>query len=93
MAGLLGLILLCPCKVPVQAAIESRVAISSQADTDPLNVADSAIDKEKPVAKEPLTVGVPTDRCPIFYLDEKSGQMIGIGVDLMRTAAENAGYV
>ena len=39
-----------------------------------------------------LTVGVPTDRCPIFYLDEKTDEVIGIGADLMRAAAENAGY-
>ena len=40
-----------------------------------------------------LTVGVPTDRCPVFYQDKDTGDIIGIGVDLMRTAAENAGYV
>ena len=41
---------------------------------------------------EPLTVGVPTDRCPLFYLDAETGEIVGIGVDLMRTAAEEAGY-
>ena len=39
-----------------------------------------------------LTVGVPVDRCPVFYLDAGTGEITGIGVDLMRTAAENAGY-
>ena len=41
---------------------------------------------------EKLTVGVPKDRCPIFYQDKSSGEIIGIGIDLMRVAAENAGY-
>ena len=41
---------------------------------------------------EPLTVGVPADRCPIFYPDPDSGEPIGIGVDLMRFAAGEAGY-
>ena len=39
-----------------------------------------------------LTVGVPVDRCPIFYLDKEKDEIIGIGVDLMRLAAEEAGY-
>ena len=42
--------------------------------------------------KDALTVGVPTDRCPVFYQDENTGDVVGIGVDLMRTAAEQAGY-
>ncbi|MBR1560736.1 MAG: transporter substrate-binding domain-containing protein, partial [Clostridia bacterium] len=41
---------------------------------------------------ETLTVGVPTDRCPIFYRDARTGDITGIGVDLMRAAAEAAGY-
>ena len=41
---------------------------------------------------ENLTVGVPKDRCPIFYEDRDSGEITGIGIDLMRIAAENAGY-
>lgn len=41
---------------------------------------------------EILKVGVPTDRCPIFYRDAETGDITGIGVDLMRAAAENAGY-
>ena len=41
---------------------------------------------------EVLTVGIPVDRCPVFYLDADSGEVVGIGVDLMRAAAENAGY-
>ena len=43
-------------------------------------------------AAETLTVGVPTDRCPIFYRDARTGDVTGIGVDLMRAAAEAAGY-
>ena len=37
---------------------------------------------------ETLTVGVPTDRCPIFYHDADNYEIVGIGVDLMRIAAE-----
>ncbi len=43
-------------------------------------------------AGDTLMVGVPTDRCPVFYVDEDSGKITGIGVDLMRTAAEASGY-
>ncbi|MBQ6960682.1 MAG: EAL domain-containing protein [Clostridia bacterium] len=39
-----------------------------------------------------LTVGVPVDRCPVFYLDAETNEIVGIGVDLMRAAAEKAGY-
>lgn len=39
-----------------------------------------------------LTVGVPIDRCPVFYLDSRTGEVAGIGVDLMRVAAREAGY-
>ena len=39
-----------------------------------------------------IVVGVPQDRCPIFYEDESNHEIIGIGIDLMRIAAENAGY-
>lgn len=39
-----------------------------------------------------LTVGVLTDRCPIFYCEHGSNEIVGIGVDLMRFCAENAGY-
>ena len=39
-----------------------------------------------------LTVGVPADRCPVFYQDSDTGEIVGIGVDLMRAVAENAGY-
>ena len=39
-----------------------------------------------------LTVGVPADRCPVFYRDAETGELVGIGVDLMRAAAEEAGY-
>lgn len=39
-----------------------------------------------------LTVGVPTDRCPMFYEDAQTGEVTGIGADLMRAAAEETGY-
>jgi diguanylate cyclase (GGDEF)-like protein len=39
-----------------------------------------------------LTVGVPTDRTPVFYLDPDTKEVAGIGADLMRAAAENAGF-
>ncbi|MBR5341977.1 MAG: EAL domain-containing protein [Erysipelotrichaceae bacterium] len=39
-----------------------------------------------------LTVGVPIDRCPVFYLDESTNEVAGIGVDLMKEAAKEAGY-
>ena len=39
-----------------------------------------------------LIVGVPTDRCPMFYKDEVTGEITGIGVDLMTSAAREAGY-
>ncbi|MBP3242146.1 MAG: EAL domain-containing protein [Oribacterium sp.] len=42
-------------------------------------------------SEEQLVVGVPTDRCPMFYRDD-SGEIVGIGVDLMEAAAEEAGY-
>ncbi len=40
-----------------------------------------------------LVVGIPEDRCPLFYIDKDTGETVGIGVDLMRAAAEEAGYV
>ena len=42
--------------------------------------------------KNHLTVGVPTDRCPVFYLDRETNEIVGIGADLMRMAAKEAGY-
>ena len=39
-----------------------------------------------------LTVGVPADRCPIFYKDTDTDEITGIGIDLIRSAAEEAGY-
>ena len=41
---------------------------------------------------ETLTVGVPVDRCPVFYKDAATEEIVGIGTDLMRIAAEKAGY-
>lgn len=43
-------------------------------------------------SEEAITVGVPVDRCPVFYKDADSDEIMGIGVDLMRTAAEEAGF-
>ena len=39
-----------------------------------------------------LKVGVPIDRCPVFYIDSDTNEITGIGVDLMKLAASNAGY-
>ncbi len=39
-----------------------------------------------------LVVGVPTDRCPIFYIDDATGDISGIGVDLMRAVGDEVGY-
>ncbi|MBO4396312.1 MAG: EAL domain-containing protein [Eubacterium sp.] len=39
-----------------------------------------------------LIVGIPADRCPTFYTDGETGKTVGIGVDLFRMAAENAGF-
>ena len=39
-----------------------------------------------------LTVGVPANRCPMFYQDTGTGEVVGIGVDLMRAVADEAGY-
>lgn len=39
-----------------------------------------------------FTIGVPIDRCPMFYIDSDSGEIIGIGVDLMKSAAKEAGF-
>lgn len=54
--------------------------------------AGSACAAEAAPGGETLTVGVPVDRCPMFYLDADTGEITGIGVDLMRVAAEQAGY-
>lgn len=39
-----------------------------------------------------LRIGVPADRCPVFYIDSNTNDVVGIGVDLMRYAAQKAGY-
>ncbi len=51
-------------------------------------VADASSDKTQ---SNILTVGVPIDRCPVFY-KEQNGKITGIGADLMTIAANNAGY-
>ncbi|SHI33967.1 EAL domain-containing protein [Pseudobutyrivibrio xylanivorans] len=47
---------------------------------------EAASDRDK------LVVGVPTNRCPIFYIDESTQETVGIGVDLIREVADKAGY-
>lgn len=42
-------------------------------------------------ANETLVVGIPSDPCPVFYVDE-TGKEAGIGVDLVKLAGKNAGY-
>lgn len=39
-----------------------------------------------------LTVGVPVDRCPVFYCDTDTNEIVGIGTELMRIAAKEAGF-
>lgn len=41
-------------------------------------------------SKDSLVVGVPVNRCPLFYLDADTNQITGIGVDLMRFAAQGS---
>ena len=41
---------------------------------------------------ETITVGVPTNRCPMIYEKPGSGEITGIGADILRVAAEDAGY-
>ena len=43
-------------------------------------------------AADPLVVGVPADRPPMFYRDDQTGEIDGIGVDLIRTVGESSGY-
>ena len=51
-----------------------------------------AVEVKATCGGETLTVGVPADRCPVFYRDADTGEIVGIGVDLMRAAAKEAGY-
>ena len=39
-----------------------------------------------------IVIGVPVDRCPMFYEDSETGTVTGIGTDLMSAAAEEAGF-
>ncbi len=39
-----------------------------------------------------IVIGVPTDRPPMIYIDAKSGSVTGIGAELLKAAAEDAGY-
>ena len=43
------------------------------------------------VSNNVLTVGVDANRCPITYVDPDTGEIVGIGADVLRSAAENAG--
>ncbi|WP_051204957.1 ATP-binding protein [Butyrivibrio sp. VCD2006] len=40
---------------------------------------------------ETVIIGVPVDRCPVFYEDDKTGEIVGIGVELMKIAADEVG--
>lgn len=51
----------------------------------------SASQSEAGKAGTPLTVGVPVDRCPVFYLDD-DGEVTGIGADLIVAVGQEAGY-
>jgi signal transduction histidine kinase len=42
--------------------------------------------------KDRLIVGVPVDRCPIFYENPDTGAIEGIGVDLIKLIGAKAGY-
>jgi signal transduction histidine kinase/AmiR/NasT family two-component response regulator/ABC-type amino acid transport substrate-binding protein len=72
--------------------------VSASKNTESKNPADSESgilsndDGSDMVPGEKLVVGVPGNRCPMFYKDEKTGKIVGIGTDLMRKAAINAGY-
>ncbi|SFN64129.1 EAL domain, c-di-GMP-specific phosphodiesterase class I (or its enzymatically inactive variant) [Pseudobutyrivibrio sp. UC1225] len=50
------------------------------------------VSSEAASSKDTLIVGVPTDRCPMFYIDNVSEETVGIGVDLIREVAKEAGY-
>ncbi len=52
----------------------------------------SVLSHAEEASGEALTVGVPLDRCPVFYEDPETGEIVGIGVDLVRTVAEREGY-
>ena len=49
-------------------------------------------DDNTQITNKNLIVGVATDRCPVFYKDPKSHEIVGIGVDLFRFSAEKAGF-
>ena len=55
---------------------------------------DSICESKKSAAalqeQRSITVGVPTDRCPVFYIDD-SNKIVGIGAELMKAAALEAG--
>lgn len=57
-----------------------------------LSIIMTGIDSSAKAAKDSLVVGVPGDRCPMFYVDDQSGEVIGIGADLMQEASKEAGY-
>ena len=57
-----------------------------------LSTAMPALSSSASSSSKELTVGVPVDRCPVFYQDPETNEVVGIGADLMRIAAEDAGY-
>ena len=63
-------------------------AVTALSCVAPKVFADSAPDSDKAT----LVVGIPTERCPVFYFNEEENEYQGIGIDLLYLAAENAGY-
>ncbi len=80
------------CAQSESAVVQSERAVAQSESA--VAQSESAVAQSGSAAEpsEILTVGVPTDRCPIFYRDPENGEISGIGVDLMVTAAEKAGY-
>jgi EAL domain-containing protein (putative c-di-GMP-specific phosphodiesterase class I)/GGDEF domain-containing protein/ABC-type amino acid transport substrate-binding protein len=91
-AGTVGLVLLLACTVSVRAAGQTLTDAGLPDHAQSAAQAEETDRKYGTEVRAPLTVGVPTDRCPIFYIDDKTGEITGIGVDLMLAAAENSGY-
>ena len=77
--------------LPAAAASEQKQGAILTAAASEKSVGKTSAASEQSTG-EPLTVGVPANRCPIFYHDAETNEITGIGVDLMRYAAEKAGY-
>lgn len=83
--------LLC-CSFALSASLTESTAEAASTNTSNITAADAAGTASAGTTPETLTVGVPKDRCPVFYEDPDTGEIVGIGVDLMRAAAEEADY-